>query len=278
MSGQEGYIVDWREQMSRLEVYLDQRGGVVHIRIGRDSPTSAFVKALRLTMHDDQWSHPCKSVQIDNSNASTHYLADIVLQLARAIDLDLGSFEREEKGPIEVAKDIRAGGDVHVHDISVSVGEDEFDARLREHKRTERLLDAIESYLGERRLAIIFYESHLHDRKQLSAFRTKVWNEGLERLVSHGLLLVDCSDPTHSSHQDGTWPPGPDCSIDLPDMYDASARTHATDDLADIAIAQGIYDSESEAIAFAETLIAASPNIRELHAGLARALLGLASG
>src|SRR5580704_18026136 len=80
-------IIDWRSQMSALEPHLKGLGGVIQIRLGNDSPGSAFARALRFAMKDGEWPFPWSSVQIDYENTNTHYISDMVQQIRKTAEL-----------------------------------------------------------------------------------------------------------------------------------------------------------------------------------------------
>jgi hypothetical protein len=115
---------------------------------------------------------------------------------------------------------------------------------------------------------LIFFDSDNSDQRELSAFRSVLWDSGLDKLVSHGLLLIVFVGESSTPN----WLPDPDEIIELPSRYDDQSMLHAIEDLTAYAMSKQLYTTEAEAIAFAKTLLASNPRPKELHANFAAVL------
>jgi hypothetical protein len=258
--------IDWRPQLRDLEPYFADRGGVVRVRVSDASPASTFSKTIRQLMVGGQWPRPWRCVQIDASNANTHYLEDIVAQLERSLELGPDTASLGAGGGVQVGTQIKAET-VVISNVEISSQEDDYERVLRSRARIDRVADAVQERLETERIALLFLNSHMYDRATLSRFRSLLWDERLQDLVEIGLLLIDISDPSCGCGPD--WPPDPDLLLDLPERFDETSRLHAHADLAKLALDTETVANAGEADVFATTLLDTSDTIRDMYAGLA---------
>jgi hypothetical protein len=255
--------INWRSEFSRLNNYFQNDGGVIHIKTTQDSPSSAFVKALRSRMEHEKWEIPWQTIQIEGNNAATHYLSDIINQIERSIGIITPSTAKNHN--INIAADIEAGGDVEISNITVNYGQNGGNL----HARADQIAKTILSISEEKRTCIIFFDSDNADPKELTAFRTLVWDDKLEHLLSKGLLLIIFSEQNSDIYH---WAPEPDVILELPDRYSVDSARNAIEDITVFAITQKLFASSEEAQTFATTLVASHPNPKELHANFAGVL------
>lgn len=203
-------------------------------------------------------------MQIDGDNPNTHYVSDILSQLEYSLGLRIAL--APEAPSIQVGKDIHAQS-VNVSDVSISVQLGTGSGT--EHERAERIAAALQQGEGSARLAVIFMNAADHDRRSIQRFRATVWDAHLAGRVEDGLLLVDIGDPARQPHAD--WPPDPQLILDLPSRFAGDARDYAHEDLAEIALVEGLCESPDDASMFAKTLLASTDSVADLHTSLARA-------
>jgi hypothetical protein len=270
----DGYVVDHRSEIARLEPFLESRGGVVHVRSSPRSPASVFARNIRTVMGRPQWPISWISVQIEPSNPNTHYVTDIVMQVADTCGISLTQGAPPTRPGIEIATDIHASGDVEVSNVNVTIVDDPYERAMGERERIGRLAAGLEELLQARRVALLFLGTHGNSADTIRSVIRDLWDGVLEPLTAMGLLLIDISDPT-SMPNDCSWPPDPDIAFDLPELLDDLARATAIEDLAAIAQELGKVNSPDEALVFGKTLVASSSDIRDLYARLGRVLLAL---
>lgn len=257
--------IDWRRQVADLEPFLAERGGVVRVAVSADSPASTFVKVVRQLMAGGDWERPWISVQIDPDNPNTHYLDDIVAQLAFSLGIEdelaldrgrivVGSYNRAEK--------------VEVKNVKILHQENEAERSRRMLGGLRKVADAIEERLQTERVGLVFLNSHTYDQRMLARLRNRLWDERLDEMTEMGLLLIDVSDPDRCRGSD--WPPDQDLLLELPERFDDGARADAEADLATLALDEGIATDASTAEMFAKTLIQSSDRVGDLYNGLAR--------
>ncbi len=266
--------IDWRFQLSGLEAYLDEYGGIIHVEAPANSPASIFSKVVRHLMSNDRWELPWRHVLLDARNASTHYLDDIVAQIAHSLDLDLDD-AAFNGGGVRVANNIRAER-VEIRDVNISFAEDEYSRSTRSMARIGRLIEAIAERLTTERIALILLNAHAYDKMTLSRFREKLWDRGLAELTSDGLLLINISDSNVGCGND--WPPPASLVLDLPERYDPMSELDAAEDLEKLALDDQLAANAGEAKLFAKLLISNSDRkVRDVYANLARARTSLKS-
>jgi hypothetical protein len=256
--------IDWRGQFEQLQPYLAHKGGVVHIQTKKESPISAFTKVLRSKMEYDAWDRKWVTVQIDGANSATRYLSDMIYQIERTLGLQT-PVDQIPPISISLASGIQAGGEVQIERNVINVDGERLGVRESLQYRVNQIIQWLDESSRQRRLGIIFYESHHADINELAAFRTVLWNSALEELTEKGLLLIDISIEgwVHDS-----WPPEPDLVFDLPDRYDKESGKEAVDDLVAILLQEGKVATEKEARTFAATMVANNERPRDLYANL----------
>jgi hypothetical protein len=256
--------INWKNELARLARFLHHDGGVIHIRTTGESPSSAFAKALRSRMEHGEWQRPWHTIQIDGNNSATRYFSDMTYQLERTLGLPAHPI-RDANPTVMVGTAIDAGGNVDIRDIHIN----NFPNGAHLQSRAQRIVAAVSESSAVKRLAILFFDSDNADQRELAAFRSLLWDDGLENLVGQGLLLIGFSDEqTDVSH----WLPPPDETIDLPSRYDSESARNAIEDLAAFAREHELYASYEEAKAFATAMVANNLKPKELYANFAGVL------
>ena len=266
--------LDWKRQLAELRPYFEGRGGVVHVHASSASPVSAFARVLRAKLAADGWPFPWSTVQIDPSDASTHYAPDIISQIRRNVELNVRPVSWSPF-TISVGNENKAGGDIVVSNVDIDIAYDEYGQSALESEKIDQLCVSLKIALKTRRVGLIFVDTHKTSANNLSTLGRKLWEGALEGLTQSGLLVVDIFDPALLAGKAHAWPPDPDLILPLPDRYDDQSRTHALDDLAAIALAEGWFATSEEAHAFGRTILATSDDVRDVYARLARAVAGL---
>ncbi len=267
--------LDWRGQFSALAPYIEGRGGVVHVHAEPDAPIAVFAKVLRQELRQIAGPLLWTSAQVDPLNADTHYVWDIALRIGRAVDVPI-NLVPQGAANVTVGSDLTARrGDVTISNVSVVVQSSSFETPIREAALVQRLCETLRGVLKTRRLALVFVDMHEADRQSLNRIYSNLWENGLERLVDDGLLVVDIFRPQALEAVGSSWPPDPNVVLSLSATFDNESGRHALDDLIELALDEHLFPSRIEARAFAMTLLTSSRNIREVHARLGLALTGL---
>lgn len=269
--------LDWQPQFAVLRPYFEGRGGIVHVHAGSTSPVSAFARVVRGQLAADEWPFKWSTVQIDPSNASTHYVADIIVQIRKNVKLSLTNAYRQPV-TINVGNENEADGNVTVSNVDIDIAYDEYGQSELESERIDHLCASLKVVLETRRVALIFVDTHKSDANSLTSLGRKLWEGALDNLTQGGLLVIDIFDPALFGGGVYAWPPDPDLIVQLPDRYDDQSRTHALSDLASIALDEGWFLTYEEARAFAATVLATSDDVRDVYARLARAVAGFGTG
>jgi len=256
--------INWRSELAQLDRFLSKDGGVVHIRTTDDSPVSAFSKSLRSRMEYGSWARPWQTVQIDSNNAATHYLCDIINQFETTLDIAY-CHSNDAGSKVTIASNIVAGGNVEISDIHVHIPHNI--AHL--HARAEKINLSIENSSKEKRLGIFILDVNKEESRELSAFRSVLWDKRLEKRVSSGLLLI--AFIKHNSDLP-EWLPDADEVIDLPAIYSDESARNAIEDLSNFFVLHQLLPTESEANAAARTMVASNSKPKELYANFAATL------
>ena len=227
----ETYVVDWRSEIGRMSPFLKGRGGVVVIKTTATAPASVFARAIRTLMRQSK-SPQWKSVQIESSNASTHYLSDIVIQMHETFGIPLARPEPGHAPSLTIASDIDAGGSVDISDVTVTIANDPFQQLVHERRRIRHLVDSLDQLLDLTRCAVITLDMHSTSREIILQVRQRLWDGALATLTDRGLLLIDISNPDQMPVDPTIWPPPADFEFDLPDRYDDISSAAAREDYA----------------------------------------------
>ena len=107
-------------------------------------------------------------------------------------------------------------------------------------------------------------------------FWYELWRDGLEKFTRQGLLLISVVDCSNFSEQASAGTPAPDLVLRLPTRFDATARSHAHEDLTAI-IEERLSDKDkSRAKQFAHLFLSTCGDVPEdVHDRLGGMLLGL---
>jgi hypothetical protein len=264
-----GFRVDWSTQFASLEPYADGKGGIVHIHAGSDAPKAAFLRVLRSYLSQPHWAKNWHTVQIDPSDGSTHYLQDIVRQIAAACSIDL-SLRAEPTQVATLANHLNADAAITLNKVSITQTSGHSVVEL-----ASALKVALSRAFESERLCIIVHESHKFSRGELNGLFSRLWETALQDLIQVGLLIVDIFDPVKMHKRASSWPPAGDLVLELPATYAPADRATAQIDLMRIAMERGIYREEMQAGVFADTLLASATDVRSLHLGLGLALAKL---
>jgi hypothetical protein len=211
-------------------------------------------------MEHKEWEISWQTIQIDGNNAATHYLSDMMDQIERTLGIVPPSLANGHT--IKIASDIQSGGDVEISNVNVNYAPN--GSHL--HARADQIAKSIASVSKEKRTCLIFFDSDSADPRELSAFRTILWDGRLEHLLSCGLLLIVFIPQDNTTPH---WLPEPDVIIELPERYDDASARNAVEDITEFAISQKLFSSVEEAKVFASTLVASHRKPKELHANFA---------
>ena len=256
--------INWRSELAQLDRFLSKEGGVVHIRTASESPSSAFAKALRSRMEYGAWDKPWQTIQIDGNNSETHYLVDIIHQFERTLDIDSGT-STNTNTTVTIGSNIVAGGDVDISDVHVHIPHNSEHL----HDRAERINSFITKSSEAQRLGIFILDADKEESRELSAFRSVLWDKRLENRIPNGLLLIAFIGHNGSLPD---WLPEADEVIDLPALYCNQSARNAIEDLKNFFISHQLFPTENEANAFAMAMVSGNPKPKELHANFAATL------
>lgn len=260
--------VDWRQQFAALVPFAQGKGGVVHVHASVEAPTNVFLRELRHFLESGSWSKPWTTIQLDTAeDGGASYVAGIVDQIAIAAGCAHG-IAANAGTEVSVGSDIRAGGDVTLRDISVSLF-------VTDSVLVANLCDRLAAFLQDRRLAILISAPQSMERSRLDRLMTMLWDGRLESLVASGLLLLHLDEPYPDGHQSAAWPPPADVVVTLPSIFGEDERICAHADLTEIALNNRLFATRGEAEVFASTLLASNTTVRDLHMSLSLALNGL---
>ncbi|KIH75600.1 hypothetical protein SAMN05660860_00270 [Geoalkalibacter ferrihydriticus] len=254
--------INWKKELRVLDSYINCSGGVVLVRTTKDSPSSAFCKAIRSIMENELWDKQWVTVQIDGDNSSTHYFSDMLDQLE--ITLNLESKTDDTSVNVSVGNDISADGNVEINDISINI-----DARNNNYRgRIERIVNYVKHDAGKKRLAVILFNTDSEDtnKNELNKFKNFLWDNGLSNLTHEGVLLIGFS---HRCSDTSRWLPDPDIVIDLPSSYDHESEINAKEDIANFLLSHGWAKTKEEAAGKAMGIVASHPYPKDLHANFA---------
>lgn len=256
--------INWRSELAQLDRFLSKEGGVVHIRTTSGSPSSAFAKALRSLMEYGSWEKSWQTIQIDGNNAATHYFIDMVNQFERTLGIDSDP-TTSANTTVTIGSNIVAGGDVDISDVHVHIPHN--GANL--HDRSERICSTISKLSETQRLGVFVLGADEEASRELSAFRSMLWDKRLENRVSDGLLLIAFIDQNGDVPD---WLPDADEVIDLPDFYSEKSGRHAIEDLKNYFILQKLFPTDAEAGASALSMVSQNPSPKDLLAELSASL------
>ncbi|MDR6620357.1 hypothetical protein [Sinomonas atrocyanea] len=264
-----GFKIDWRKQFAKLEPFASEKGGVVHIRVGSESPTNAFLRTFNDYLVNSIWPKKWSTVNIDVDREQSHFLGDIVQRIGKKIGASV-SVDDGRGVVVNIGNNNSAHQNLSIENVRVNVtGLTTLQARI------ETLCGLLKDVLEHRRIAIIFRNLESLSGNQLNLLHSCLWDDALAELISAGLLIIDVHAAGAASLSDSSWPPDPDIVLGLPSEYDYDDARAAKEDLINFALGMGLYADPMHASVFAETLLMSNQTVGGLHAALARSLTGL---
>lgn len=266
------YPIDWRDEFSAIQPYLNESGGVVRIRYtGEQCAPHAFTQALKSVYESKKGNSIWRSLRIDREVYSVRYLAGIRSEFMRIMQFELpdptntGTTATAE---LNVAKDIKAKGSVNVTVSGVEqntyhTGDNPI---LMEDGRKAwigELCDRLSEFLKNNHMMIVMNNGNRDDQDQ---FWRYMWQNRLDHLVELGLLLVHMVEETNGNAQIHDMAPTPDVEVDLPLKLDERRQQDAVSDLTEI-FGREVPDlKEKEARAAAQTHVHGHcDDVRRLH-------------
>jgi hypothetical protein len=266
-----GYSIDWRQQLEPMMPFLLGTGGIVSFHANELAPIAAFTRVLRNKFI--KLGAGSTAVQLDPLNSNTHYLAEIVSQIALSAGASLETSDQSQFN-ITIGGDIRARGNVSISEVDINIDHPDTDAALVRALK-KGLSDQLDS---GRRIAIVFVNSHEWSALELRRLHNMLLMDCLVPLTAAGLLIVDVSDSDKLRTLCDDWMLDANLRLTLPDRFDDDAKAFAVVDLVTIAMDLGIFSSENDAQIFARTLVASSASVRDLHVSVALAVSQLRRG
>src|SRR5438270_9880542 len=128
-------------------------------------------------MDRDERRKPWKHVQVETSNPNAHYLADILIQVAKTCGLALTpSSSAEDRLSIVIGSEIEAGGSVELSDVDVTIVGDSFETAVRDRERVHQVAAGLAEALGEIRVALIFLGMEGAPSPIVRAIRSQLWD------------------------------------------------------------------------------------------------------
>lgn len=246
-------VIDWRKQRQGLQSFLDGRGGVVQVKVYPGAAAHKFANIVTemvenaggtvLCIHGDGW---------------TRYFPDLVAFLESR--LEVVPAEVQPSTTINVATHLRAGGNVTITGVTINHVESAETERNRLmqalYRRCTTIIAHTSQLLKNRRVVIVLLGTDSYDADTLSAFKTILWDGGLNRLTSQGLVLLDFYAATHVWRDNDVWPLPSDAFLTLASEYEGDAWAHAQQDLAHYLMNSNAASNEDAASLLAEGILA----------------------
>lgn len=256
--------VDWVKQFEVLDPYIGGRGGLFHVHAPPGAPVNLFTRAVHRHLVGT-CKRTMRVVRIAPSDADTRYLLDIVKRIAVECDIEL-------KPVVSTPHSATIGSNLSASSVHISNSNitQDLHPTLMDHIHSLRV--GLRSFLKQESLALIMLESHRYSKRGLSLLSTLLWDGCLKEHTGNGLLVVDVFNPRRMAAKSNLWPPSPDGCVSISNQYAESELDGVRGDLMAIAMNRGLFREADEALVFAQTLIAASPDIESLHSSLSMAL------
>jgi len=225
--------INWRSEFDALKPYIEKKGGVVHIRYrGEACAPRAFLATLKSTVEGHG-----TSIRIDPEFFTTHYLGDVLHELATKLGHAL-EIEKPAGPAIEemvIASGNESDGDMEITaNVHMHGGDPAGASVLRDH-RVAAICQAMRKYLVTARFMIVLNATPAHEQ---SSFWRDLWAKGLGALVKDGLVLVKMIDEENNDQGRHPDEPPPEQVLSLPVEFDEARQRDAIEDLARILASQ----------------------------------------
>jgi hypothetical protein len=247
---------------------------------GERCAPSAFLDTLKSEYEFKAGNGVWRSIRIDHEVYSVRYLSGIRDEFVLKMGLKLPeAYAVEGKpAPFNLLTDVDAGGDVDAEVSNVTQnnyfsGESPGLLSEARNRWVKELCSQLARFLSTGHMMVVVNHGN---REAQDAFWRYLWQDGLERLVPTGLLLVhmiDISDETTRVHN---LAPAANVEINLPTAFGPNARDQAIDDLTGIIVREIPKISAEAAHRAAHALVSSHvDDIPRLHRASAAYLMTL---
>ena len=220
-SESEDLRVNWREELSRVQPFLADRGGVVCISGCRRSAINSFVKLLRSEVKATGAGF---SLRLGLDDSTTRYPHDIIVKLETQFGMTVAN-----PPSVTVLKDIRARGNVDIQGVDVDVHFPH--GGYVSPQRTDAVAAEVGKRTQQQKCMFVLDNWDERHRDGFEFFWNDLWLNRLAKFIPLGLLLL-CVFQT----EDGALPAHEtigrsDCTVQLPPRYAGQGLDHACADL-----------------------------------------------
>jgi hypothetical protein len=257
--------IDWRKERERLEPLLARQGGIVSVLSSNKGPIEEFASVFRSSLEHRAWPRPWRTIQIDPTNSRTRYFDEMVRQIERSLGLPPDSSTH-----VELGNGSKLGSDLNATSITIensfNLGGDEYALEVAREKRCSRLVKHLIELCRTEPICFLFVGAEDFLPRDLRYFRELIWDAGLSRLQTSGVLLATFSRGT--LERSIGWPEH-DVAVQLADHYDDVSRQHAVEDLANQLISDRKYTAPENATAYSTGIVDSHSGPATLYATLA---------
>lgn len=247
------FSIDWKRFHKKILPYLEGEGGFICVTGGKTAGISIFIE-LAFSQIETKMANIVRITPYLGSRTPE----EIIEKFEGILGL-----KRQLCTPLEVAKDIKAKGNIDIHDILIAPG-----GTQDLYSRKKSITDQIEKSTDHKRMIITIGRGDVMPPETASWFWSEFWLDGIAKYVGKGSLLIcacESGDETCHAYQCAC---SPTVKLNLLNEYGREELGYAKEDIVNILIDRQKTD-RSKAEAQADMLLN-SNHFRpsEVHAGL----------
>lgn len=260
--------IDWRKHEKKIMMFVENGGGVVHVKGAKAAPFIHFKNRLV-----EEWL-PSRSAGvwipcfIDLQDPHALHTMGFVKNIARELNIDLPT----SRSPIEIqvgTHNRTVVGNTSIGTVSVEVNENKRDIDLEQECR-DFLIKAFQEMDQSTGIALILLGTHRLDSFMSSHYSNEFWHGYFERFVGTRLFLIAMYEQDDHNASTDSFPPAAYDTIELHTLLGDSEfeQTAAKEDIEKWALENSLYESQNDANIVAHTMVNSHETMNSLQASL----------
>lgn len=265
------FKIDWKKERDALAPYMQGKGGIVRVEHrGAECAPNNF-NAMLKQWHVDIGS-PSFSIRIDPDYFTTRTLEDVLDEFDKKLGAAGNPTAPVDSAQMAILSANKVDGNATFQMENVFINGGANGAKIR-RERVSATSAALGGFLKKGRCMVV---AQHHNPADQNFFWRHFWQDGLDALVAHGLLLIHFHDKEANNrvHADA---PAPDLTLTLPRDLSSDDRDYqAYDDLYDVFKEKGLSDDGASEAA-STLLLLSKASVAAVHDNFAIKLMSMTS-
>ena len=258
----EGVVhLNWTRETERLEKFLASDDRVLHV-VGSEACYANHFDQIIAKAIGRRGDSTGGVAFIDPMNQTTSSPLGALTSILRDLNFEPASGAGPGPGGRSILSHIRAGRDLSISDVSLTVSRNEGEELLALSELVKSSTNSDCTFVGS---VVVFRQCHEMKMRQRKLFWANVWRLALVDMLARGLKAIFLYCPVSLTIVDDAIPPRADRTIRLPELL---SESDVLGQIATLVSANGYAESGSAAEAFARAILWTSTSVRDVYENL----------